>query len=177
MDPWGRLPLGPFDTPKGHQRQTKSFTKSSILPHSPSRTVVHHLPSLSESWTSESLAQNRSVLGTMLQELRRRIPAAIYGWDCPLLTFIYPDFDDSSERCIHTAAPAAIGAGKGAGAAGRGAELLLTGGLTWLALALAVGGVGPLKKIKKQLPNKLCTVSHENPLGCGLWLKPNSKRL
>ena len=26
----------------------------------------------------------------MLQELRRRTPATISGWDCPLLTFIYP---------------------------------------------------------------------------------------
>ena len=32
----------------------------------------------------------------MLQELRRRISAAIYGWDCPLLTFIYPGFDCGS---------------------------------------------------------------------------------
>ena len=32
----------------------------------------------------------------MPQELRRRISAAIYGWDCPLLTFIYPGFDCGS---------------------------------------------------------------------------------
>ena len=30
---------------------------------------------------------------TRLQELRRRICAAIYGWDRPLLTFIYPCFE------------------------------------------------------------------------------------
>ena len=32
----------------------------------------------------------------MLEELRRRNVAAIYGWDCPLLTFIYPSFDCDS---------------------------------------------------------------------------------
>ena len=41
--------------------------------------------------------QNRSVQTwsnsrPMLQELKRRISAAIWGWDCPLLTFIYPVF-------------------------------------------------------------------------------------
>ena len=30
------------------------------------------------------------------KELRRRISAAIYGWDCPLPTFIYPGFDCGS---------------------------------------------------------------------------------
>ena len=30
------------------------------------------------------------------KELRRRISAAISGWDCPLLTFIYPGFDCGS---------------------------------------------------------------------------------
>ena len=32
----------------------------------------------------------------MLQEIRRRLSAPIYGWDCPLLTFIYPCFDCGS---------------------------------------------------------------------------------
>ena len=31
-------------------------------------------------------------------ELKRRISATIYGWDCPLLTFIYPGFDSDSSR-------------------------------------------------------------------------------
>ena len=30
------------------------------------------------------------------KEIRRRISATIYGWDCPLLTFIYPGFDCGS---------------------------------------------------------------------------------
>ena len=37
-----------------------------------------------------------SIPRTMLPELRRRIAAAIYGWDCPFLTFIYPGFDCGS---------------------------------------------------------------------------------
>ena len=48
----------------------------------------------------ESLAQNPALHGrnprTMLQELRRRNSAAIYGWDCPVLIFIYPGFDCGS---------------------------------------------------------------------------------
>ena len=33
----------------------------------------------------------------MLEELRRRISAAIYGWEYPLLMFIYPGFDCGSD--------------------------------------------------------------------------------
>ena len=42
--------------------------------------------------------QNRSVLND-IPVSRQRIKkgaAPIYGWDCPLLTFIYPGFDCSS---------------------------------------------------------------------------------
>ena len=34
----------------------------------------------------------------MLQELRRRISAAIFGWEHPLLTFIYPGFHCASNQ-------------------------------------------------------------------------------
>ena len=34
------------------------------------------------------------------KELRRRISATISGWDCPLLTFIYPGFDCGSCCCF-----------------------------------------------------------------------------
>ena len=37
-----------------------------------------------------------SIPRTILQELRMRISATISGWDCPLLTFIYPGFDCGS---------------------------------------------------------------------------------
>ena len=33
----------------------------------------------------------------MLEELRRRKSADIYGWDCPLLTFIYPGFEQVAQ--------------------------------------------------------------------------------
>ena len=35
------------------------------------------------------------------KELRSRISAAIFGWDCPLLTFIYPGFDWGRSKILH----------------------------------------------------------------------------
>ena len=83
------------------------------------RGIIHRFRHLGLSWESkvqDPPAPNRSFHHqvshnqhperkysrprTMLQELRRRISAAIYGWVCPLLTFIYPGFDCGSSAVV-----------------------------------------------------------------------------
>ena len=49
---------------------------------------------------SKSRYQNGRYPRTMLQELRRRNSATSSGWDCPLLTFIYPGFDCGSNGSV-----------------------------------------------------------------------------
>ena len=50
----------------------------------------------SEPIESQSKPGTNMVNPELCKGLRRRISAAIYGWDCPLLSFIYPGFDCSS---------------------------------------------------------------------------------
>ena len=50
---------------------------------------------------SQSKPGSKMVDPDLCKEFRRRISAAIYGWDCPLVTFIYPGFDrGSSGLCV-----------------------------------------------------------------------------
>ena len=50
---------------------------------------------------SESKPGTKMVNPEPYKGLRRRISAAIYGWDRPLLPFIYPGFDCDSARLKH----------------------------------------------------------------------------
>ena len=64
---------------------------------------------------------------TMLQELRRRISAASYGWDCPL-PFIYPGFDCGS----HDVSKQSIGIPRGSTQNHLGVAQNSTAGVTQL---------------------------------------------
>ena len=44
--------------------------------------------------------QPNGLARTMLQELRTHMSAAMYGWDWPVLSFIYPGFDCGSSGFV-----------------------------------------------------------------------------